>query len=87
MNAGGEGKSKPACVEVEGRRWKCNLVPGKSVRNARDVRGWSGPSLPRCLQSLVGVQARAGETELARNPGNHWALDECGHFDKQMPLC
>ena len=52
MNAGGEGKSKPACVEVEGRTWKCNLVLGKGVRNARDVPGWSGPSFPACPASI-----------------------------------
>ena len=33
------------------------------------------------------LKAGAGEIELARNPGNHWALDECGHVDKRMPLC
>ena len=44
------------------------------------------PSIYRCLQSLVGFQTRAGEIELAHTPGNHWALDECGHVDKHASL-
>ena len=63
------------CEECKGRPWLVWAQPPCL------------PSIHRRLQSLGGVQRRAGEIELDRNPGNHWALDECGHVDKRMPLC